>query len=417
MAFNPFQGWTPDQTPTPEDVGRRAALAKTLLGNQIPAQNWLGVVADALAGAGSANLNTQAANEQTAGRTASNEQIGKLLAPGTTPDPGAMIAAAGNGFMNDTQSGLVGDLFKRKLGIGETYYGTPIITTDAQGQQHLYQPGSLGDTREMNFGGNTPAPQQTFLNTATGFQAVPTRAGVALPGGAPGAPVPAGVQSAGAPSPVPLAPLPQQIPINNAQAASDKAAGESMGKIATDAPANLQAEQQGVQMLDNHYQTATAAIKDAMGAADAFTTGTLGNVLNSVPGTPAYDLKQRLQSVQAIVGFQTLQDIRNASKTGGGLGQISNFEEGLLQAVNGSLDPGQSPAQFKQSLARVQAVLDQLNQQAHQNYQQDYSRLSKAPSLPPQLGSGGANPYVSNGSVPAPIASPSGGNNDPLGIR
>lgn len=413
MAFDYFKGWTPDQTPTPEDVNRRAALAKTLLGNQLPAQNWLGVLADALSGAGSASLNSQAADEQTAGRNASNAQIGQLLAPGTTPDPGAMIAAAGNGFMNDTQSGLVGDLFKRKLGIGETYYGTPIITTDAQGKQHLYQPGSLGDTREMNFGGNTPAPAQTFLNTQTGYQAVPTRAGVALPGGAPGAGVPVAAPGApapggGAPSPGPLAPLPPQIPINNAQAKSDEAFGTASGTQAANAPINLQAEQQGVQTLDNQHQIASSAISDALKSASGFTTGTLGAVLNSVPGTPAYDLKQKLTTLQAIVGFQTLQAIRNASKTGGGLGQISDFEERLLSAVQGSFDPGQSPQQFVGNLQNLQKTLDQLSDQAHQNYQQDYARGSKAPPAAPALGSNTPLPAVVQ-NVPAPTPGPGTG--------
>jgi hypothetical protein len=408
VAFDYFKGWTADQTPTPEDVNRRAALAKTLLGNQIQAQNPLGVIADALAGAGSASLNSQAAEEQTAGRNASNAQIAQLLAPGTTPDPGAMIGAAGNGFMNDTQSGLVGDLFKRKLGIGETYYGTPIITTDAQGNQHLYQPGSLGDTREMNFGGNTPAPQQTFLNTGTGFQAVPNRAGVALPGAAPGGATPADGASPAGGAPVPLAPLPPQIPINNAQAKSDEAFGTASGTQAANAPINLQAEQQGVQTLDNQHQIASSAIKDALNSASGFTTGTLGSVLNSVPGTPAYDLKQKLTTLQAIVGFQTLQAIRNASKTGGGLGQISDFEERLLSAVQGSFDPGQSPQQFVGNLQNLQKTLDQLSDQAHQNYQQDYARGSKAPPAAPALGSNTPLPAVVQ-NVPAPTPGPGAG--------
>lgn len=76
--------------------------------------------------------------------------------------------------------------------------------------------------------------------------------------------------------------------------------------------------------------------------------GSLWNVGSSKwrPGSPQYDLDQALQGMRANIGFKELQDMRNAAKTGGALGQVSDFENKLLQAVQGSLDIGQSEEQM-----------------------------------------------------------------------
>ena len=45
--------------------------------------------------------------------------------------------------------------------------------------------------------------------------------------------------------------------------------------------------------------------------------------------------------------------MREASKTGGALGQVSNIELNLLQSALGALDAGQSPENMKAQLTRI----------------------------------------------------------------
>jgi len=83
------------------------------------------------------------------------------------------------------------------------------------------------------------------------------------------------------------------------------------------------------------------------------TTGVGGYWLNGLPGTSAYDLKNLLDTVRANVGFERLQQMRDASPTGGALGQVSEMENRLLQGVLGNLEQSQSSDQFTYNLKRL----------------------------------------------------------------
>lgn len=85
------------------------------------------------------------------------------------------------------------------------------------------------------------------------------------------------------------------------------------------------------------------------------TAGLIGKVSSFIPQTPAYNLEKKIDSVKAALGFDTLQAMRDASPTGGALGQVAVRELEFLQAKVASLDVGQSPSQLKQHLQEVQA--------------------------------------------------------------
>lgn len=359
-----------DYTPSVYDVQNRQALAKSIAGNQIPAVNPLGVVADTLSGALSSYENKQAALEQQQGLTDANTQLAQAL---QGQDISSMVTAGGNPFLPQSETGLVGDMLKRKLGIGETFYGTPIVATDADGRPHYYQAGSMGDTREMQpDGGMNWAPKQQFLDTGTGFSPVSANAGVNLSTAGNGA---GGV-----------------VPINNAQPAFDKSYGGDIAKTYAAAPEQLQKEQQLIQTLDQQHNVVSGAIDTALQQIQSnpvLTTGLIGGILNQVSG-PGYDLAQTLNTIKANIGFDTLQNMRQNSPTGGALGQISNMEEELLQAVNGSLDPKQSAARLAGHLQQIKQLSNQINALKHQNYTQDVQRFSAPPAAPPTVGGIGA---------------------------
>lgn len=86
-----------------------------------------------------------------------------------------------------------------------------------------------------------------------------------------------------------------------------------------------------------------------------FTTGAAGVVTSKVPGGEAYDLRKTIDSIKANIGFQELQAMREASPTGGALGQVAVQELNFLQSVLGSLDADQSEEQLRTNLDAVQA--------------------------------------------------------------
>lgn len=103
-------------------------------------------------------------------------------------------------------------------------------------------------------------------------------------------------------------------------------------------------------------------------------SGTINNVLNTlrtsdmpltgwaslasgIPGTPQHDLAQKLSTIEANIGFDKLQAMREASPTGGALGAVSGREMDLLQAVFGSLKQSQSKGQLVGNLELANEVM------------------------------------------------------------
>lgn len=76
----------------------------------------------------------------------------------------------------------------------------------------------------------------------------------------------------------------------------------------------------------------------------------------NIPGQPARALETDLATVRANLAFDRLQKMRDESKTGGALGQVSNIELKLLESAVAGLDPA-SP-NFKENMERVRNSYD-----------------------------------------------------------
>lgn len=86
------------------------------------------------------------------------------------------------------------------------------------------------------------------------------------------------------------------------------------------------------------------------------TTGVAGEVLSNISGTASRDIRGLLDTIKSNVGFDKLQQMRNASPTGGALGQVSERENILLQSTLGNLEQSQSKEQFKRNLTRLRGI-------------------------------------------------------------
>lgn len=94
-------------------------------------------------------------------------------------------------------------------------------------------------------------------------------------------------------------------------------------------------------------------VKDAKNLVGISTAG-IGSWTAALPATDARNLSAKLETIKANLGFDRLQQMREASPTGGALGAVAVQELTALQSTVASLDQGQSPAQLRQSLDKIE---------------------------------------------------------------
>ena len=103
------------------------------------------------------------------------------------------------------------------------------------------------------------------------------------------------------------------------------------------------------------------------------TTGATGALFGMIPGTGAYDQKATIETLQADAAFSTLQRMRDASKTGGALGNVSERELDLLMGSVGNLKIGQSEEQFRNNLAEYVNLRNEALLNIYDAFAADYS--------------------------------------------
>jgi hypothetical protein len=109
----------------------------------------------------------------------------------------------------------------------------------------------------------------------------------------------------------------------------------------------------------SQYQTDTnnrilQSVTELLPSVSGYVVGPAGKATYKVPGTAAYDFNAKLETLKSNISFGALTQMREASKTGGALGQVSDREGALLESSLAALDIGQSPEQFKDQLKKIQ---------------------------------------------------------------
>lgn len=161
----------------------------------------------------------------------------------------------------------------------------------------------------------------------------------------------------------------ETVPGGPAAREEEALTGKLMGAIAADN------EQFGAIMTN---------IDEASELISGFSAG-MGSLLDAIPATQARNLKARLETVRANIGFDKLNEMRQTSPTGGALGQVTERELAFLQSVRGSLDTGQSPEQLRQTLMEIKESLERLREarELHYRYQLDQRRGQSRPQIAP----------------------------------
>ena len=128
-----------------------------------------------------------------------------------------------------------------------------------------------------------------------------------------------------------------------------QSAKEKTEKILSSNQTRTESEATSGTLVLEEIDRAIAAIK----ANPLLTTGLGAQVTQNIAGTPAADLSQLLAPIQANIGFDRLQRMRNESPTGGALGQVAVKELDFLQATQGSLSQLQNSPQLLENLERL----------------------------------------------------------------
>lgn len=150
----------------------------------------------------------------------------------------------------------------------------------------------------------------------------------------------------------------EQMAANNALRAATTDIQRQVAQARLDTLLDKKAEKQEKQeaaktMALNHAGKVIGDVQAATSLVTGSTTGLLGKGQAYIPGTTAYDLNQRLLTIKANLGFDRLQQMRDASPTGGALGQVAVQELNALQSTVGSLEIGQSKAELQKNLNKI----------------------------------------------------------------
>lgn len=114
-----------------------------------------------------------------------------------------------------------------------------------------------------------------------------------------------------------------------------------------------------------------------------------------IAGTPAYQLKQSLNTLQAQLTLGGLMDLKAKSKNGAsGLGALSDREGQLLAALQGSIDSGQDPKTLRTQINELKTVHAQRLAAQEKAFTETYGASPDA-----ALSKGGRAPTTPNQSV------------------
>ena len=144
-------------------------------------------------------------------------------------------------------------------------------------------------------------------------------------------------------------------------------------KRAEDFPQATQSVQDAAANLSRMKEAARAVMDNP---ALSRITGKMG-VLPNIPGGDAANVQADLNNLKSQITTSVLQSMRNASKTGGALGNVSDKENALLERNLAALDQTQSPEKFKKSLQAIIDYADGATQRVQDAYYQTYPNAKR----------------------------------------
>ena len=127
-----------------------------------------------------------------------------------------------------------------------------------------------------------------------------------------------------------------------------------------------QQESTGQNVVSTNVRKALRMIEENTGIVPV--TGVYGALAAQyIPNQEARDLRRTLDTLKASTAFQRLQQMRDASKTGGALGNVSNVELDLLMSAYGSLSQDLSEKELVANLKEIDRIMGVIENDAVAN--------------------------------------------------
>lgn len=208
--------------------------------------------------------------------------------------------------------------------------------------------------------GGGASPYYQFLPTDQGYAVGNARTGDITPASINGQPV---VRSTDSPS--------LQGEIAGSKTAAQEAAQLEAERIKQlpAARANLRKTEAKASELKGMVEKATKLVDKT------FASGFGSGVASQVRGSSASNLKSVLTTIKANLGFSELQAMRDASPTGGALGQVAVQELEALQSTIANLDQAQSDDQLKDHLKAIDQHLTNWQNAVNQAYREKFEGM------------------------------------------
>jgi hypothetical protein len=127
------------------------------------------------------------------------------------------------------------------------------------------------------------------------------------------------------------------------------------GTLAGELELALPKLERSVQTFERKTNNFDQLIDQAAQLVGPYTTG-FGSLIDRLPASDALALAGIVESLQANIGFDALQEMRVNSPTGGALGNVSDFENRRLSSTIVNLDTRVNGATF---LSRLQTLRDE----------------------------------------------------------
>lgn len=252
-------------------------------------------------------------------------------------------------------------------------YGTPIYGTTPDGKPAIGTFDKRGQFKQVNTGGFTVTPGIKTVDTPQGTYVIGSKDGqpisTTMPATAPGqTPAPGGATGQ-----VPGQSAPGFYRKDYQNTEAEKRLGQETGEKQAAMGKAQGALNSSLGALDRMANTATD-LHDHPGL-----SGNLGimGLFPNIPGGNAANANAQFTKLKSQISFGVLQAMREASKTGGALGNVSDQEGVRLENNLAALDRAQDVPSFKKAMKDIIEYVNSSKANLQQVFYTDYGGLKR----------------------------------------
>lgn len=132
------------------------------------------------------------------------------------------------------------------------------------------------------------------------------------------------------------------------------------------------AANQAVVAAEVNADHVNSLVDNALEKVGPLTVGFGATTLSKLGGTDGADLRALRETLKSIIGFQTLNELRNLSATGGAVGNVSDADLKALQNSIANLDQDQSVKQFKDNLEIIRTRMRDISARRKDAYNRQF---------------------------------------------